>query len=87
MITTVTGKNQITIPALLANRLEIQPGIKIDWTIDEDGEALIGRVLPTRGQLARAAAGMGRMWVTPETDPIGELVAEREREDEEEGLI
>jgi AbrB family looped-hinge helix DNA binding protein len=35
MITTVTGKNQITIPAKLANQLGIQPGTRIEWSIGE----------------------------------------------------
>jgi len=87
VITTVTGKNQITIPSVLANRLDIQPGSKIDWAIGEDANILIARVLPTRGQLAREVAGMGRTWFPPGTDPVGEMLAERDREDEEEGLI
>ncbi len=87
MITTVTGKNQITIPSVLANQLDIQPGSKIDWTIGEDANILIARVLPTRGQLARQIAGMGRAWFPPNTDPVGEMLADRDREDEEEGLI
>jgi AbrB family looped-hinge helix DNA binding protein len=32
MITTVAGKNQITIPAELARELDISPGTKLDWT-------------------------------------------------------
>ena len=37
MITTVTGKNQITIPAELARELDISPGTKLDWTKGEAG--------------------------------------------------
>ena len=37
MITTVTGKNQITIPAALARKLKIEPGQRIDWQIGPDG--------------------------------------------------
>jgi AbrB family looped-hinge helix DNA binding protein len=40
MITTVTGKNQITIPAELARELDIAPGTKLDWTKGEAGAAV-----------------------------------------------
>ena len=85
MITTVTGKNQITIPAKLASQLNIQPGTRIDWTIGEDG-VLIARLLPSRGELARKAAGMGRKWLTEGIDPVAELIDERVQADEDEGL-
>jgi AbrB family looped-hinge helix DNA binding protein len=47
MITTVTGKNQVTIPAKLAHQLDIQPGTRLDWAIGPDG-VLIVRPLPKR---------------------------------------
>jgi AbrB family looped-hinge helix DNA binding protein len=85
MITTVTGKNQITIPAALARRLNIEPGQRIDWRINEDG-VLIARLLPKRGELARQVAGMGREWLEDGVDPVADLIEERSRADEDEGL-
>lgn len=85
MITTVTGKNQITIPAKLVRALDIQPGQRIDWSIGEDG-VLHARVLPSRGKLARQAAGMGRQWLQEGMDPVADLVDERANADREEGL-
>lgn len=85
MITTVTGKNQITIPAKLARQLGIQPGQRIDWSIAEDG-VLTARILPSRSELAKKAAGMGRKWLEPGMDPIADLIDERVKADEEEGL-
>ena len=86
MITTVTGKNQITIPAKLARQLDIQPGQRIDWSIGEDG-VLTARLLPSRGEVARQAAGMGRQWLEPGADPIADLIDERVNADREEGLV
>jgi AbrB family looped-hinge helix DNA binding protein len=86
MITTVTGKNQITIPAKLARQLGIQPGQRIDWSIGDDG-VLTGRLLPSRSELARQAAGMGQKWLKEGIDPIADLVEERENADKEEGLV
>ena len=33
MITTVTGKNQITSPAVIANRIGLKNGSRINWRI------------------------------------------------------
>jgi AbrB family looped-hinge helix DNA binding protein len=85
MITTVTGKNQITIPAKLAGELDIRPGTRLDWSLGEDG-VLIAKPLPRRGELARQIAGMGRAWLTEGADPIADLIDERAREDEDEGI-
>jgi AbrB family looped-hinge helix DNA binding protein len=85
MITTVTGKNQITIPAALARRLNIEPGQRIDWHIGEDG-VLIAKLLPRREELARRAAGMGREWLDEGIDPVADLIKERSKADEDEGL-
>ena len=85
MITTVTGKNQITIPAKLARKLNIEPGTRLDWSIDEEGK-LIAKPLPRRGELARKTAGMGQKWVAKDVDPVADLVRERADEDYNEGL-
>jgi AbrB family looped-hinge helix DNA binding protein len=81
MITTVTGKNQITIPAKLARTLDIQAGTRLDWTIDDDGQ-LIVQILPERGVLARRTAGMARPWLDNQTDSIEDLVRERLEDDD-----
>ncbi len=50
MITTVTGKNQITIPAELARELDIAPGTRLDWAKGETG-VLIVKIIPNRAEL------------------------------------
>ncbi len=84
MITTVTGKNQVTIPAELARELNIKAGTQLDWSKGEDG-TLQAKPLPSRGTLARRLAGIGRPWLKPGDDPIAELIRERVAEDEEHG--
>ena len=85
MVTTVTGKNQITIPAQLARRLDIQLGTRIDWSVGDEGE-LIAHILPNRGELARRLAGIGKPWLEEGEDPVAELDRERAEEDDIEGL-
>jgi len=85
MITTITGKNQITLPADLVRELDWKPGHQIEWTKNDDG-SLIARRKPTRSELAQILGGRGRKYLSAGDDPVAELVAVRAREDQEEGL-
>jgi AbrB family looped-hinge helix DNA binding protein len=75
MITTVTQKNIVTIPAKIGKRYNIKPGYRLDWQAQED-DFLLVRVIPDRGELARRLLGSGRRF-SPERDAVAELVAER----------
>ncbi len=79
MITTVTQKNMITIPADVARRFGIKPGYRLDWQPVKDKDEIIVRVIPDRGELARRLLGAGRRF-SPERDAVAELVAERAAE-------
>jgi AbrB family looped-hinge helix DNA binding protein len=85
MITTVTGKNQITIPAELARELDISPGTKLDWNKGQAG-VLIVKIIPNHAELARRLAGRGRRYLREGSVPIQDLVEDRAREDLQEGL-
>ena len=84
MITTVTGKNQITIPAELARELDIAPGTRLDWAKGAEG-TLIVKIIPNRAELARRLAGRGRRLLRKGSNPIRDLVEDRVREDLQEG--
>jgi len=79
MITTVTQKNMITIPAEVSCRLGIKPGWKLDWQLVEGKDEILVRVIPDRGELARRLLGAGRQF-SPQRDSVAELIAEREAE-------
>jgi AbrB family looped-hinge helix DNA binding protein len=79
MITTVTQKNRITIPAEVGRKLGIKPGWKLDWQPVEGREEILVRVIPDRGELAHRLLGSGRKF-SPDRDAISELVAERATE-------
>jgi len=76
MITTVTQKNRITIPAEVGRKLGIRPGWKLDWQPVEGRDEILVRVIPDRGERARRLLGAGRK-LSPDRDAIAELVAER----------
>ena len=83
MQTTVTTKNMVTIPAELSRRMGITPGCRLDWRqVDEGGDLVTVRVIPTRAELARRLFGAGKVWA-PERDAVAELVEERLREEVE----
>lgn len=82
MITTVTGRNQVTIPAQVVHQLEIQRGARLDWRIGADGCTVEIRVLQSRGALAREVMGIGRRYVKTAEDPIAEFVAQRGQDDD-----
>lgn len=87
MITKVTTKNMVTIPAKISRKLGITPGCRLEWREPEEGSDEIRvQVIPTRAELARRLMGSGKHWA-PGRDVIAELIEERVREDEEEHKI
>jgi antitoxin component of MazEF toxin-antitoxin module len=81
MITTITGKNQVTLPAAIVRELELTPGTQLDWQIGPN-RTLIATPRPTRAQLAAELMGAGRTLLRPGTDPVADLIAERVADDE-----
>jgi AbrB family looped-hinge helix DNA binding protein len=80
MITTITRKNMVTIPAEIGRRMGIKPGYRLDWQPVEGKEEILVRVIPDRGELARRLLGAGRQFA-PERDAVAELIQERATED------
>lgn len=79
MITTVTQKNMITIPAEVGRHFGIKPGYRLDWQVMEGRDEILVRVIPDRSELARRLLGAGRRFA-PERDAVAELIAERAAE-------
>jgi bifunctional DNA-binding transcriptional regulator/antitoxin component of YhaV-PrlF toxin-antitoxin module len=82
MTTTLTGKNQITIPAALASRYGLKPGTKIEWRPGEAPDEIRCRVLPKPAEAAAALRGAGRKFLrSGDTHPIEGLLNERSKDD------
>lgn len=79
---TITGKNQITIPAAIVRELQLEPGMQLEFELDE-GRTIHVRPVETRADLARRIQGKWRYLLQPGDDPIAELIRERDEEDEE----
>lgn len=79
MITTVTRKNMVTIPAEVGRAFGIKPGWKLEWQPLEGTDEILVRVIPDRGELARRLAETGKKY-SPERDAVAELIEERQSE-------
>jgi bifunctional DNA-binding transcriptional regulator/antitoxin component of YhaV-PrlF toxin-antitoxin module len=81
MITTMTGKNQVTVPAAIVAEAGLGPGTRLDWEVAEEG-VLVVRVLPDRATLASRLRGSGRRdRRRARASAVDGLVRERARED------
>ena len=65
MITTVTGKHQITIPAKLAAAMGIVPGSRLEWQTTGQPSVIRVKVLPDRKAIANGLLGAGRAYLAP----------------------
>ena len=77
MITTVTGKNPITIPAAIANRFGLKSGTRIDWQIGSKPDEFLCTVVPEPSDIAARLRGAGKQFLKPRQDPSAALLAER----------
>lgn len=84
MITTLTGRNQITIPASLAARFSLKPGSRIEWLPGEAADEIRCRIVPDPARLAEELEGAGRKYLrSGEPHPLDRLAKERVAEESE----
>jgi len=81
MTTTVTESDQVRIPPEIVRGFDIRPGTRLEWEKAGEGGILV-TPLPSRGELARQLMGAGRRWLKPGADPVGDLIREREQDDQ-----
>lgn len=82
---TITGKNQITIPAAIVRALELEPGMQLEFEVSE-GRTFTARPVLSRAELAKQLEGKWRHLFPPGSDPIADLIRERVEDDEEMNL-
>jgi len=83
MITTVTGKNQVTVPAKLAAAVGIEPGTRFAWSFTEREHVLEVRVLKSVSEVAAELRGRGARYRNRPGSAVDALLREREREERE----
>ena len=81
MITTITGKNQVTIPAELARKEGMRPGTRLEWRTTDRPHVLEVRVLPDPASLASSLRGRGNSARRHPGSAVDRLVQQRRVED------
>ena len=81
IVATVTGKNQITIPAVVVRELQLEPGMRLEFELSRE-RSFVVRPQLSRGELARQVQGKWRHLLEPGEDPIADLIREREQDEE-----
>ena len=82
MITRITGKNQVTVPAEIVGKAGLKAGTRLDWrTTDREG-VLEVHVLPDKVELAASLRGRGKGLKRPEGSAVDRLHQEREQEED-----
>ncbi len=77
----MTGKNQITVPAEITQKLGLQAGALFDWALSDEPNRIVITIKPTRRQLLERVRTIGRASRKAGMDPIADLVREREEDD------
>jgi bifunctional DNA-binding transcriptional regulator/antitoxin component of YhaV-PrlF toxin-antitoxin module len=60
MITRLTGKNQVTVPAEIARKEGMRAGTRLDWRLTDRPHVLEVHVLPDPATLAAQLRGGGK---------------------------
>lgn len=81
MITRVTGKNQVTVPAELARKEGMRPGTRLEWRTTGQAHVLEVRVLPDPASLASYLRGRGNKSRRHPGSAVDRLVEQRTEED------
>ena len=84
MITTLTGKNQITVPAELARSRGLKLGTRFEWRETDRPSVLEVVILPDTASIASSLRGLGNRFRKLKGSPVDRLVRERERDEEAE---
>jgi bifunctional DNA-binding transcriptional regulator/antitoxin component of YhaV-PrlF toxin-antitoxin module len=85
MITRITGKNQVTVPAEIARREGMRPGTRLEWRATDRAHILEVRVLPDPASLAMYLRGRGNKSRRQAGSPVDRLVEQRTEEEEARG--
>lgn len=81
MVTTITGKNQVTVPVEIAKRAGIRVGSRLEWRTTSREGILEVEVLPDLRTVAARLRGQGNGARRTPGSAVERLVAERIQED------
>lgn len=81
MTATLSGKNQVTVPAALVQKLGLEPGARLHWRLGTRPRQLIVTVQPERKELLRQVRELGRRARISSGAAVAALIRERVEDD------
>ena len=82
MTTTLTGKNQITVPAEITQKLGLAAGARFEWALGDQPNQITITIKPTRQQMLERIRELGRKAKRPGVDGVAEFIKWREADDQ-----
>lgn len=82
MITRLTGKHQVTVPAEIVDKAGLRNGSRLDWRMTEREGVLEVHVLPDKSALAAGLRGRGNRFRRSDGSPVERLLQERDQDEE-----
>ena len=79
MTTTITIKNQVTLPAALVAQAGIAAGFRLEWSLAKNGE-LRAKPLPSLEQVVKSLRGRGQKFLPKVRSAVADLIEERSKE-------
>lgn len=80
MTTTLTGKNQITVPAEITQKMGLLAGTQFEWKLGEEPNKIIITIKPSRRQLLDRLRAISLQCSPLPDDQIAILLSEREED-------
>ena len=81
MKTSLTGKNQVTVPASIASKLKLEPGTQFDWSIGDAPNTILIHIEPSRQAMLARLREIGIGARKNEADSVAQLIAGRMADD------
>lgn len=82
MKTTITGKNQVTIPSKLAKHLGLRAGFQLEWASGNSANEIVARTIPDKKARLSDARKLGRTVQKSGARMIADLAKERNNDDQ-----
>jgi bifunctional DNA-binding transcriptional regulator/antitoxin component of YhaV-PrlF toxin-antitoxin module len=82
VITRITGKNQVTVPAEIVGKAGLKPGTRLDWRTTDRDDVLEIHVLPDQATFAARLRGRGNRFRKLKGSTVDRLHRDREREED-----
>ena len=76
MISSLTGKNQVTIPVAISREMGMEVGSRLEWMIGPEPGTILIRVQPSRQQKLARIRQIGKAY--RDADLLGQLEMDRE---------